>query len=407
MTRERIRYLPILVMATFLVAWVASAYAFSTETKLLASDGGAYDYFGYSVSISGRTAIVGSILDDEKANNSGAAYVFTYDGSTWVQQAKLTPSDGGGEELFGVSVSISGDSVLVGARGNHNGTSGSAYVFVREGSTWVQQAKLTPSGGGGEKFFGVSVSISGDSALVGARGNYNDTSGSAYVFVREGSTWVRQAKLTPSDGPKVDLFGSSVSIDRNTAVVGARLDDDNGTNSGSTYVFVRTRGVWTEQAKLTASDGVSGDLFGFSVSISEDIALVGALLDDAPGHNSGSAYVFTREGTKWSQEAKLKRSRRGKAILFDVSVSISGNTALVGTLRYPNKGGKSGMAFVFVQDGETWGQQDKLIPKHRSKFTSFGFPVSIDKDTAVIGARSDDDNGINSGSAYVFAIQAY
>ena len=212
-------------------------------------------------------------------------------------ETKLTASDGATLDEFGSSVSISGDTAIVGTwRDDDAGSSsGSVYVFVRNGGVWTQQAKLTASDGAASDYFGVSVSSSGDTAIVGAY--YDDhaggtDAGSAYVFVRNGDTWTEQAKLTASDGAAGDTFGNSVSISGETAIVGARLDGDAGSSSGSVYVFVLNGDTWTEQAKLTASDGVAGDLFGYSVSINGDIAIVGAPDDDDAGSASGSAYVY-------------------------------------------------------------------------------------------------------------------
>ena len=162
------------------------------------------------------------------------------------------------------------------------------------GGQATEQAKLIASDGARLDKFGFSVSISGDTAVVGAGsgdGNFVD-SGSAYVFVRSGTTWSEQAKLTASDGAAADFFGNSVSISGDTALVGAPRDDDNGTNSGSVYAFLRSGGSWSEEAKLSASDGAVDDRFGESVSIRGDTALVGAFLDDDNGNDSGSAYVY-------------------------------------------------------------------------------------------------------------------
>ena len=278
----------------------------SQFAKLLASDGADGDYFGCSVSISsdGNTVIIGAYGDNDKGSESGSAYIYTRSGSTWTQQSKLLASDGAASDQFGWSVSISsdGNTAIVGAyRDDDKGSnSGSAYIYTRSGSTWNQQAKLVPSDGATGDWFGYSVSISGDgnTAIVGAQ--YDDdkdtNSGSAYIYTRSGSTWTQQAKLLASDGAYNDYFGWSVSIssDGNTAIVGAREDND---YRGSAYIYTRSGSTWTQQAKLLASDGdTAGDQFGCSVSISGDgnTAIVGAYWDDDKGTNSGSAYIFVR-----------------------------------------------------------------------------------------------------------------
>ena len=174
-------------------------------------------------------------------------------------------------------------------------------MYVRSNGVWSEQAKLTASDGVADDLFGHSVSIDGDTAVIGAfRDDDNGSnSGSAYVYVRSDGVWSEQAKLTASDGAQDDSFGYSVSIDGDTVVVGA-MDDDNGSGSGSAYVYVRSNGVWSEQQKLTASDGATGDYFGYSVSIDGDAVIIGASGDEDNGNASGSAYVFVRSNGVWS-----------------------------------------------------------------------------------------------------------
>ena len=266
------------------------------------------------------------------------------------QIAKLLAGDAAAADVFGYSVSLSGDTALIGAWGDDDAgsSSGSAYIFTRSGSSWTQQAKLTASDAAAGDEFGYSVAISGDTALVGA---YRDddagnSSGSAYIFTRSGSSWTQQAKLTASDAAADDWFGFSVSLSGDTALVGARFDDDDGSNSGSAYIFTRSGSSWTQQAKLTASDAAAGDEFGYSVAISGDTALVGALWDDAPDLDSGSAYIFTRSGSSWTQQAKLTASDATFIDRFGI-VSISGDTALVGAYFNDDAGSNSGSAYIF------------------------------------------------------------
>ena len=208
------------------------------------------------------------------------------------EQTKLTASDAAADDLFGYSVSISGDYAIVGSYFDDDAgsSSGSAYIFVRTGTTWSEQAKLTASDAAADDLFGYSVSISGDYAIVGAERNddVGSNSGSAYIFVRTGTTWSEQAKLTASDAATNDNFGLRVSISGGYAIVGAYLNDDAGSSSGSAYIFVRTGTTWSEQAKLTASDAATNDNFGISVSISGGFAIVGARKND----DAGSAYIY-------------------------------------------------------------------------------------------------------------------
>ncbi len=266
---------------------------FCEPAKLLPDDGAVDDRFGKSVSVSGDVALVGASRDDDNGASSGSAYVFRWNGTAWVQEQKLRPDDGAAGGRFGVSVSVSGDVGLVGA-----------YVFRWNGTTWVQEQKLLADDGAPGDGFGVSVSVSGDVALVGASGDDDNgtNSGSAYVLRWNGTAWVQEQKLLADDGAIGDWFGFSVSVSGDVALVSALQDDDNGFSSGSAYVFRWKGSAWVQEQKLLPEDGAGGDLFGSSVSVSGDVALVGAWQDDDNGWNSGSAYVFLWNGTAWIQE---------------------------------------------------------------------------------------------------------
>uniref|UniRef100_UPI0040574A2F FG-GAP repeat protein n=1 Tax=Candidatus Electronema sp. TaxID=2698783 RepID=UPI0040574A2F len=386
----------------------------ATVQKLLAGDGTADDRFGNSVAMSGDTAVIGAWLDDDKGDDSGSAYVFVRaaDG-TWSQQAKLTAADGAADDWFGFSVAVLGDTAVIGADGdNDKGTwTGSAYVFVRAADgTWSQQAKLTAADGAAYDHFGNSVAVSGDTAVIGADGD-DSVSGSAYVFVRAADgTWSQQTKLTAADGTVLDEFGSSVAMSGDTAVIGAYGDDDKGSWSGSAYVFVRAAdGTWSQQAKLTAADGAADDEFGSSVAVSGNTAVIGAWLDDDKGDDSGSAYIFVRAGGTWSQQAKLTAADGAADDYFGGSVAVSGDTAVIGAYGDDDKGTWTGSAYVFVRtaDGSIWGgiwwsQQAKLTAADGAAVDFFGISVAVSGDTALIGAPWDDDKGSESGSAYVF-----
>jgi len=379
----------------------------SENSKLTASDGAVDDQFGISVAIAGDTMVVGAYQDDDNGGAGGSAFVFTRTGTTWTEQAKLTASDGAAVDEFGFSVAIAGDTIVVGARlDDDNGTSsGSAYVYTRTGTTWTEQAKLTASDGAANDRFGESVAIAGDTIVVGSPLDDNDNgtnSGSAYLFTLTGTTWMEQAKLTASDGAAEDRFGPSVAIEGDTIVVASREDDDNGQDGGSAYVYTRTGTIWTEQAKLTASDGATGDEFGNRLAIAGDTIVVGSPLDDNDnGMDSGSAFVFTRTGTTWTQQAKLTASDGAADDRFGFSVAIAGDTIVVGG--NPSVSGESGSAYIFTRTGVTWTQQAQLTASDATLDNEFGISVAIDVDTIVVGAYiADNDNGADSGSAYVY-----
>lgn len=272
-----------------------SGLTWNQQAKLLPSDGDDYDRFGMSVAIKGEYAIVGATDDDENGFHSGSAYIFKRSGTTWVQQDKLLPSD---ENVvaFGYSVSIDGDNAVVGTPYTHdNGVmSGCAYVFKRSGTNWSLLTKLLPLDGAAYKFFGWSLAIDGEYVIIGAP--YDNKNGrrvgAAYVFKRFGTNWNQQAKLRPSDLSYNDQFGNSVAIDGDNALIGSPHDDDKAEDSGAVYVFKRIGVEWGLHAKLRPSDGIKNKWFGEVVSIDGDYAIIGTL--DDIGSNPTYAYIFTR-----------------------------------------------------------------------------------------------------------------
>jgi nucleoside-specific outer membrane channel protein Tsx len=388
--------------ATVRASAISALVAF--EQKLTASDGAAGDLFGRRLAISGGLVVVGAPFDDDSGDASGSAYVFERSGGGWIEVAKLTASDGAAGDRFGTWVAISGGLVLAGAPldDDDGEDSGSAYVF--DGSAgWSEVAKLTASDGATGDQFGVSVAISGDLAVVGALfdDDKGDDSGSAYVF--DASTgWSQVAKLAASDGATGDQFGVAVAISGDLALVGAFVADGNGENSGSAYVFDGSAG-WSEVAKLTASDGAPGDIFGTSVAISGDLALIGAEFDDDNGDASGSAYVFDRS-TGWGEVAKLEASDGAPGDNFGTSVAISGDLALVGAHHHDDNGDDSGSAYVFDRSAG-WSEVAQLTASDGTAEDFFGTSVAISGDLALVGANFDDDAGAASGSAYVFELR--
>jgi hypothetical protein len=402
------------VIVTTPACSAGSAPVWVQQAQVTASDGAQQDQLGYSVAISGDTAVVGANgADTAGGTNAGAAYVFTRSGGVWTQQQKLTASDGAQGDFFGFSVAISGDTVIVSAHTKDTAggsDAGAAYVFTRSGGVWTQQQKLTASDGAQGDLFGFSVAISGDTAIVGAvhhdLGIITDA-GAAYVFTRVGGVWNQQQKLTASDGQLDSLFGHSVAINGDTAVVGAYLQGvaGIGTNAGAAYVFTRSGGVWTQQQRLFASDGGPADNFGSSVAISGDTAVVGAInADTAGGSRAGAAYVFTRSGGVWTQQQKLTASDGTANQLFGYSVGISGDTVIVGAYRDGTTAVPDvGAAYVFTRGGGTWTEQQKIVASDGTLGDAFGFSVAISGTTAISGAFANDTAaGVNAGSAYFF-----
>jgi len=394
------------------------------------------------------------------------------------QQAYLKASNTDAGDLFGASIAVAGDTVIVGAfredssatgvngnqANNSADESGAAYVFVRSGSSWVQQAYLKASNTEEGDTFGSVVAISGDTIVVGAPAEASSTtgvnglqtdnsapgSGAAYVFVRSGSVWTQQAYLKASNTNMNDAFGFSVAVSGDTVVVGANIEasnavdvngnqaDNSALQAGAAYVFVRSGNLWTQQAYLKASNSNAFDSFGYAVSVSGETIVVGALQErsNATGVNgnqannsltfAGAAYAFTRTGSTWSQQAYLKASNTEARDRFGSSVAVSGDTALVGAIgedssavgvngnQADNAASGAGAAYVFVRSGSIWTQQAYLKASNSNANDSFGFALALDADTVVVGSPFEESNasGINgnqldnsapgAGAAYVF-----
>jgi hypothetical protein len=395
-------------------SWLPALLALQ-QAELLAPDGAADDLFGCSVAVSGETAIVGARWDDtDRGAKAGSAYVFVRAGGSWSLQTHLTAEDGAVNDRFGTSVAVSGDIVAVGVPGyDHSGANdaGAAYVFVRSGASWSFQDKLLALDPHTEDYLGVTVALSGDTALIGARWDDTDrgtNAGSAYVFTRSGAAWNQQGRLTASDGAAEDYFGESVALSGDTAVVGAYWHDTiAGANAGAAYVFVRSGAVWTQQQQLTASDGAAGDALGTSVAVSGDTAVAGAPYDDlVVGGDAGSAYVFVRSGTVWTPQVKLTAADAGGGDGFGSSVAASGEAALIGAGGDDTAAGvNAGSGYVFSRAGSTWSQEAHLLAAPAAAGDYFGGAVALSGATAVIGAVDHDTAaGASAGAAYAFLL---
>ena len=329
-----------------------SGTSWSQQAKIQSSDVQADDQFGRSVAIDGDTMVAGAPNEDTGSSNAGAAYVFTRSGTTWSQQAKIQASDAQASDFFGYgAVAIDGDTLVVGAFGEDTGgsSSGALYVFTRSGTSWSQQAKLVASDAQASDYLGrgFSIGISGDTVVAGAyREDAGGTdAGAAYVFIRSGTSWSQQAKLVASDAAAGDNFGNGTAISGNTVVVGASLKDTAGTDTGAVYVFTRSGTSWSQQAKLVAGNPSGLDEFGYSVDIDGDSVIIGATKEDTKAADGGAAYIFTRSGTTWSQQKLLTASDVPAYKRFGHAVAIDGDTAVGATEKVDSL---TGAAYTFV-----------------------------------------------------------
>jgi len=453
------------------------------QAYLKAHQVNADDWFGFSVAVSGDTVVVGASREassttgiNSTPNNlmygAGAAYVFVRSGTNWTQQAYLKAHQVNADDYFGTSVAVAGDTVVVGAYGEDSSTTGvnstpnesagdagAAYVFVRSGTNWTQQAYLKAHQVNEYDFFGYSVAVVGNRAVVGAFLEGSSTTGvnstpnesafgagAAYVFLRSGTNWTQQAYLKAHQVTAGDYFGTSVAMVGDTVVVGASREDsgttgvnttpnENSTDAGAAYVFVRSGANWTQQAYLKAHQVNVSDYFGVSVAVSGDTVVVGAYFEDSSttGVNStpnesalgaGAVFVFVRSGTNWTQQAYLKAHQVTAGDYFGQSVAVAGDTVVVGATgegssttgvnSTPNEDVPgAGAAYVFVRNETNWMQQAYLKAHQVNGGDNFGYSVAVSGDTVVVGAPGEDSSttGVNStpnenrsdaGAAYVF-----
>lgn len=365
---------------------------FTQQAKLIGSENTSIDHFGISVALESVTAVVG--VPTSPNAFSSHVYVFVRNEAVWVQQAKLTSSDGAQGSWFGVSVALSGNTIIVGADDSTDDgiNSAAAYIYVRNGSTWTQQAKISAVNVQSvpNTSFGRSVAIQGNIALIGA----GET---VFTYVRNGTIWTQQSKLSTPDNVSSD-FGHVIALDGNTAIIGA---PDYGGYDPAAYIFIREEETWVQQAKLTASDSGYGDYFGYRVALDGDKAIVGALYNDNEnGEQAGAAYIFTRSGSTWAQQAKLIASDGAANDKFGYAVAINGDTAFIGAPDNNDTGTYSGSTYVFVRNGTTWTQNIKLNASSTTPYSRFGYSIALDGDYALIGAPFGAQ-----GSAYVFSSQ--
>ncbi len=401
-----------------LIAFFAAGVMAATEAKIVAPGAEASDNFGKSVSISGDYAIVGAHGEETGGSMAGAAYIYHRTGldNVWDAGTEIKAFDAQASDVFGWSVSISGDYAIVGAYGEdeEGSLAGAAYIFHRTGpdNVWDAGIKIVAADAAADDWFGVSVSISGDYAIVGAHWEDPGASdaGAAYIYHRTGpdNVWDTGTKIMASDVQAYDYFGISVSISGDYAIVGAYGEDTGGSNAGAAYIYHRTGpdNVWDTGTKIMASDAQGSDWFGVSVSISGPYAIVGAYQEDEGGSNAGAAYVYQRTGENaWDTETKIMASDAEADDQFGKSVSISGPYAIVGA-QYEDTGASgAGAAYLYFRTGEnTWDTTEtKMQASDFEAGAYFGSSVSIYGYYAIVGAVLDDPGSKeDAGSAYIY-----
>lgn len=369
------------------------------EAELVDFEGGDVDALGYRVAIFGDTAMASVAGRFGASSSSRAVLVFRRQGTTWTREAKLMPSVGSSQDLFGASVALHEDTAIIGAPGNDY--RGAAYVFVRRAGVWAEAAKLTVDDGFKDQGFGGSVAIYGDTAVVGAHAPlFIADRGAAYVFVRQGNPWTLQSKIEdPTTGKaSADQFGFSVSISGETIVVGEPKVSTVAGFSGAAHVFVRRGIAWEHQAMLQPFIGGYKHWFGWSVSISGDRIGVSSPTVER-------VYVFERSGEVWSQTARLTAGDSVDGSCFGCAIAISGDVLVVGAEEDDPNGYHSGSAYVFHRAGPHWLELAKLTPEHGAGlYEEFGRAVAVHRQLLLVGRPDAAIYNWERGTVHVFKL---
>lgn len=420
------------------------------ETLLKASVPSEQSGFGTTVAVSGNTAVVGApseLTAPEGEPGPGAVYVFSRGAAGWQPPTRLTAGDPALTREFGRAVAIDANTLVVGVPSDHSSASGvngpagaepifvsgAAYVFVRHGSDWVQQAYLKAARPSENAAFGRSVAVSGDWIAVGAPWEGGPRgAGGVYLFARSGGLWSQQARVVASHPSDLSEFGGAVALDGTTLAVGApgenadfagvqntaaRTPEQERTgapHSGAVYLFARGAGNWAQQAYVKASNGRAGDRFGAAVAIAGDLVVAGAAEEGGGGlSSSGAAYVFARSGGAWGQEGYLKASNPDRFDRFGAAVAISGNTVAIGAPGEAsarsadgsnNGAGSAGAAYLFTRSAALWGESAYVKASVPGRSEEFGAALAISADAFLAGAPGDARGVPHSGAAHFFTV---
>lgn len=383
-------------VSSFTAAWDLTPAAGQCERqKLIASDGVLDDFFGAAVDVAGDLAVIGAWGRDEGAAFTGAAYVYLRIGDQWQGETKLVASDAEKDDVFGSSVRIDGELIVVGA--TLEGGDGAVYLYRFDGTQWIEEAKL--KGPSGSSFFGASVAVFQDRVAVGSPGT-DQRDGRVHVFSYDGVQWSLEASIASPRGPgNGGDFGSRVALSGPVLVVGERLDQARGMFAGTAWAWRYDGTSWGLDSELIAADNGARHFFGDSVAVDSNTAVVGAWGHSGAGTASGAAYVFQFDAGAWTETARLTASDADERDEFGRDVSIDGDIVVVSARRDEAAGADSGSGYLFRRAGRDWVEAAKLVPADGAASQGFASAVAVDGPVLVLGASGD--NGLR-GAAYWF-----
>ena len=371
------------------------------------TDGG--EEAGWAVALAGDLAVVGAPHESLLGTEEGAVYVYRFNGSDWLEEAKLSASDATDHDGFGLAVDTDGTRIVVGAPESDAGgvDSGAAYVFVEAGGSWVQEVQWAGAATG--DLFGSAVAVDGDQAWIGAPSD--DTadldSGAVYAYRRAAGFWFEEQQILLSTAEKFECFGLSLDLDGTTGLIGAPEHNSMEQDAGSAFVFRYSSGQWHEGEELFAADGAQFDDFGFSVSLRDGLAVIGAPFHDGDGVNKGACYVFAESGGVFAETQRLADPDTGDRVNFGYAVATDGETIVVGSPFSDLPVTDVGAAYSFtVRKGE-WRFDQKLQSASADRWEFVGSSVAVDDHRALVGATGRDLPLTDTGAGLLFRVDEF
>lgn len=380
-----------------------------------AGDGGYYDQFGAAIAAAGNLMVVGAPYDYAGTDYySGSAYVFRHNGTTWVEEGKLVPTDPVAYDYFGSIVATDGVKVVVGVPGRDGAAvdSGVAYVFAFNGSAWFQEGKLVPGDPAAYDYFGSAVAIAGAAAAVGApREESSGTDrGAVYVFRKSAAFgWLEERKVTASDAADSDYFGDVLAMEGTTLLVSATRKDANSQyDNGKVYVLKNSGTNWPEQQGLTASDGLHYDHFGSTLLLRGALLLIGASGVDGSGtYDAGEVYEFLHNGSQWNEGQQLAPSTLGSYDYFGSAISTDGTVIAIGAPGTDLPANGAGSVYSFLKHKGSWGVEQRLQASTAAGGHAVGTAVAVRGNRVLGSSPSHDGAASYSGTLFEFSVNEF
>jgi hypothetical protein len=375
-----------------------------TQTKLLASDAAQYDYFGLSVAVKGDTAVIGAYGKSDLARNAGAAYAFARNAGAWAQQARLGTSTPLIDAYLGATVATNGSYTAAGAPYASVGAQNDGVVYLFSNATWQQQTILLPNDPDSLSQFGNALAINDNTLFVGApmHDSFGVNAGAVYVFTFDGVSWVQRQKLIGADTASGDRFGSALALNDGWLAVSAPLHSSPGSPGGAVYLFEFDGVSWVQRYKVGAPDTIAGDRFGSAIALDDGWLAVGVPLHRFVGSASGAVYLFEFNGTAWVQRQKFVASDTVGGDQFGSALALENQRLVIGAPLHSSNGPASGAVYIFERATTTWIERAKLIGSDTNAGDRLGGSISIDGNTILVGAYGDTAAGPGTGAAYVF-----